>query len=447
MKFGNRAARASACQVVGCMLGGNFSWEEDAVIMNDLKRQLATWIDDDREPIIGFLCDFVRAKSPNPPGDTTLAAAHLTRFFEAHALPFRVIAPQPTMPNIVGSFEGAKPGPHLVLNGHIDVFPADERNERWTYGPWSGTIADGKIYGRGVADMKAGTSASVFTYYYLYRVRDHLKGRLTLTAVSDEETFGPWGARYLMERHPEVHGDCLLNGEPSSPLTIRFGEKGPLWLKFTVRTKGAHGAYTHLSPSATKIAARLILDLEDLTALHPSVPVDIADALAGAAAAIDEAQGPGAKDIVQRVTVNIGVIQGGQKVNMVPGTCWFEADIRVPSGLGRDEVLAKIRQILAGYPEATVEEINYSAPSVCDPNHEMVGILRANARALGRPDPTPIVSLGGTDARLWRQRGIPGLVHGPFPRGMAQADEHVEIEEYLHIVRMHVLSAFDYLSR
>ena len=54
---------------------------------------------------------------------------------------------------------------------------------------------------------------------------------------------------------------------------------------------------------------------------------------------------------------------------------------------------------------------------------------------------------GGTDARLWRQRGIPALVHGPFPRGMAQADEHVEIEEYLHIVRMHVLSAFDYLSR
>jgi succinyl-diaminopimelate desuccinylase len=90
--------------------------------------------------------------------------------------------------------------------------------------------------------------------------------------------------------------------------------------------------------------------------------------------------------------------------------------------------------------------VNFSAPSLCDPNHEMVRILRANARALGRPDPAPIVSLGGTDARLWRQRGIPGLVHGPFPRGMAQADEHVEIEEYLHIVRMHVLSAYDYLS-
>ncbi len=241
--------------------------------MDDVKRQLAKWIDQDRDTIIGFLCDFVRAKSPNPPGDTTLAAAHITRFLEAQGLPFRVIAPQATMPNIVGTFEGRGPGRHLVLNGHIDVFPADERNERWTHGPWSGAIANGKIYGRGVADMKAGTSASIFTYAYLYRIREHLKGRLTLTAVSDEETFGPWGARYLMEHHPEVHGDCLLNGEPSSPLTIRFGEKGPLWLRFTTRTRGAHGAYTHLSPSATKIAARLIVDLEELTTLEPSVPI------------------------------------------------------------------------------------------------------------------------------------------------------------------------------
>ena len=55
---------------------------------------------------------------------------------------------------------------------------------------------------------------------------------------------GPWGARYLMEHNPEVLGDCLLNGEPSSPFSLRFGEKGLLWLAFTVSTPGAHGAYT-----------------------------------------------------------------------------------------------------------------------------------------------------------------------------------------------------------
>jgi xanthine/CO dehydrogenase XdhC/CoxF family maturation factor len=83
--------------------------------MDDAKAQLLRWIDEDRDESVGFLCDFVRAKSPNPPGETTQAAAHITRFLERNQLPFRVIAPQPTMPNIVGSFEGGQPGPHLVL--------------------------------------------------------------------------------------------------------------------------------------------------------------------------------------------------------------------------------------------------------------------------------------------------------------------------------------------
>src|SRR5437870_2611222 len=314
------------------MLSATSPREEDAA-MDDVKRQLAKWIDQDRDTIIGFLCDFVRAKSPNPPCDTTLAAAHITRFLEARGLPFRVIAPQATMPNIVGTFEGRGPGRHLVLNGHIDVFPADERNERWTHGPWSGAIANGKIYGRGVADMKAGTSASIFTYLYLHRIRERLKGRLTLTAVSDEETFGPWGARYLVEHHPEVLGDCLLNGEPGSPYTIRFGEKGPLWLEFKIRTRGAHGAYTHASESATKLAQRLIADLEAVTLLEPTISDNIARSLEAARESVDKAMGEGAADIVSKVTLNIGVIEGGLKVNMVPFACRFEADIRLPLGV------------------------------------------------------------------------------------------------------------------
>ena len=94
-----------------------------------------------------------------------------------------------------------------------------------------------------------------------------------------------------------------------------------------------------------------------------------------------------------------------------------------------------------------MRETQFSPPSWCDPNGEMVEILQRNVRALKGFTPTPIVSLGGTDARLWRYRGIPAYVYGPFPRGMGSTDEHVEIEEFLHVVRVHVLSAFDYLSR
>jgi succinyl-diaminopimelate desuccinylase len=407
---------------------------------------LAGWIEAERPQLIEFLQGFVRAKSPNPPGDTREAAQVITDYLGRHGLPYRVIAPQETMPNIVGSFEGGASGRHLVLNGHIDCFPVGE-GRGWTHDPWGGAIVDGKLYGRGAADMKTGTTASIMTYRLLHRIKDRLKGRLTLTCVSDEETFGPWGARYLMEHHPEVHGDCLLNGEPGSPYSIRFGEKGPLWLEFTVRTPGAHGAYTHYSKSATKLALHLAHDLEAISLIEPTVSDNIRAALEQGTGVMETAMGAGAAATVSQVTLNIGTIRGGLKVNMVPGDCVFEADIRLPVGVEKHQVLDRVAEVLKRYPEATMRETQFSPPSWCDPNGEMVEILQRNVRALKGFVPTPIVSLGGTDARLWRYRGVPAYVYGPFPRGMGSTDEHVEIEEFLHVVRVHVLSAFDYLTK
>ena len=90
------------------------------------------------------------------------------------------------MGNVVGTIEGAGPGRHLVLNGHIDVFPVgeDPAAEGWTTDPWGGEIREGKLYGRGSADMKAGTSASIWTYVLLSRMRADWRGKLTLTCVS-----------------------------------------------------------------------------------------------------------------------------------------------------------------------------------------------------------------------------------------------------------------------
>jgi succinyl-diaminopimelate desuccinylase len=410
-----------------------------------MRDDLIAAVERDREAIIAFLQRFVQAPSPNPPGDTREAAAVVTGFLDAHGLPWRKVAPVPEWPNILGSFQGGRRGKHLVLNGHMDVFPVDE-TEAWTHGPWSGARAEGKIWGRGVADMKAGTTASIMTYRYLHPLRAQLAGTLTLTCVSDEETFGPYGSRWLVEHEPEVLGDCVLNGEPSSPHTIRFGEKAPLWLRFTLRTPGAHGAYTHLSPSATLLAARLIRDLEEIAGEEFTPPGRVAEALAAGAAAMDRAMGPGAAANAQRLTLNIGTISGGLKVNMIPGLCSFEADLRLPVGATKEDVLARIRPILARYPEATMEEINVTEAAACDPFHEMVGLLRANARAVTGIDPAPILSLGGTDARLWRQRGIPAFVHGPYPTGMGGRDEHVDIEEFIALVKVHVLSAYDYLG-
>ena len=142
--------------------------------------------------------------------------------------------------------------------------------------------------------MKAGTTASIFTYAYLHRLSDGLKGRLTLTAVSDEETFGPYGARYLMEHHPEVHGDALLNGEPSSPFSVRFGEKGPLWLEITVRTP-ARTAPTRMPARARpRPPWRSRPELEKLVAIEPELSDNVRAAIDAGRATMDRAMGSGA---------------------------------------------------------------------------------------------------------------------------------------------------------
>ena len=409
-----------------------------------VKAELLESIEIDKSHLLEFLSAFVQAKSPNPPGDTRDAAGHVRARLQAEGIEYTVIDPHPEFPNIVASFDGAHTGKHLVLNGHMDVFPVSE-HETWAHGPWSGDIADGKLWGRGACDMKCGTTCSIFTFIYLHRIRHQLKGRLTLTAVSDEETFGPWGATYLLENHPEVRGDCCLNAEPSSPLTIRFAEKGPMWLRFTVRTAGGHSAYAHLSESATKIGAQLVGDLESLTDLNTPAPGNIESLIEKHRDVTNSALGEGAADIVQKLTVNIGTFNGGVKVNMIPSECVIEADLRFPIGLEKSTVLAALDKILDNYPQVSMEELIFNPPNWCDPEHEMMNIIQTNVETLRGHRPAPVSSLGGTDTRLWRYLDIPAFVYGPYPSGMGAADEHVDVEDFFHILRTHLLSAYDYL--
>jgi succinyl-diaminopimelate desuccinylase len=414
--------------------------------MNATKKQLLEWIDQDREVLIAFLQGFLRCKTPNPPGNTVAGANFVSAFLEKQKLPFKRIAPNPEMPNIVATTELAKPGRHLVLNGHMDVFPEGPPNE-WTRDPWGGELVDGRIYGRGACDMKCGTTASLFTYAYLNRIKDQLKGRLTLTAVSDEETFGPWGTRYLMEHHrDEVLGDCCLNGEPSSPYTIRFGEKGPLWLMFKVATRGGHGAYVHVSRNAIAIAVAIMSDLQELAQLAVSEPPELTAALDAAHDGMERAYGKGASNTVRKVTVNLGRISGGVKVNMIASACEFEVDVRAPVGLTHQALIARIDEIVARYPEASYTVQGGSEPNWCAPDADMFGYVRDNAQSISDMNPVTVVSPGGTDTRLWRMRGVTAVVYGPSPKGMGSADEYVTVDEFMHVVKTHVLSAYDYMT-
>ncbi len=410
---------------------------------------LLQWIEQDRERLIGFLQDFTRIDTSNPPGDTRRAVALVAGLLDEAGLPFRIVAPHEDKPNLVASVAGPAPGRHLVLNGHLDVFPIGDR-ARWTRDPLGGERDVGRVWGRGTVDMKAGTTASVFAYLYLARMND-LRGRLTLTVVSDEETGGRWGADYLTKHlAADVLGDCLLNGEPSSIHTLRFAEKAMFWLTFRVRTPGGHGAYPHLSASATRIAASLICDLAEVEAVRARVPGPIGDLLARSdvVAAIERGLGAGAAEVAGRATLNIGRIEGGVSVNMLPGDCMFTADIRLPLGVGHGEMRSMVEAIAGRYPGVEIEAPTHAAvdPTYSDPAHPMVGFIQDSVDRLLGFRPPPIVSLGGTDARFWRRRGVPAFVYGPSPEGMGGPDEGVLIDEFLHIVRTHTLSAWRYLG-
>jgi len=195
--------------------------------LSPTKKRLLHRIEKDREELIEFLRGFLKAPSPNPPGDTRTAAKYITDYLDQKGIEYKVVAPDPEKPNIVSTFKTPRDGRHLILNGHIDVFPVGT-GEGWSQDPWGGALVDDKIYGRGACDMKAGATAMIYTYTVLHEMMDELSGSLTLTAVSDEETGGRLGAGWIVENMPHTIGDCCINAEPSSPHTIRFGEKGIL---------------------------------------------------------------------------------------------------------------------------------------------------------------------------------------------------------------------------
>ena len=417
-------------------------------IMTPLRQQVLDWIKEDEQKLIDFYQDMVKAKSPNPPGDTREVMRLVSDFLDQEGLAFDEVTAKEHLPNLVATFDGDTEGKHLVLNGHVDVFPVGNE-QAWDRDPWSGDIEDGVIHGRGAADMKGGTTAAIFTYRYLHRLRDKLAGKLSLMVVSDEETSGRWGTGYVLEKlGDEALGDCLLSGEPVGVKTIRFGEKGILQFTVEVRTRGAHGPYAHLSPSAINIMSDIMTELKAVTRVEQNLPPEIATRLADSKTqtVIDETMGEGTNEAITAVVLNIGTIKGGSKVNMVPSDCTIEVDIRVPWGVERDDILKMVHDIVGAHPEATIRDIVGGAALYSDPEHEMAELLSANVTALGYDEPVRIPMVAASDCRFWRERGVPALVYGTSPRNVSAPNESAVIEDFLHVVRVHALSALDYLN-
>ena len=410
-----------------------------------LKAALCRHIDERREDVVALLRDFLRIRSVNPPGDMREAADFVRGILDRFGLPHRTVAAREDMPNIIGRWDAAQPGRHLVLNGHMDVFPvADERL-------WAADLEDGRIVARGASDMKTGTLASILTWCLLHPHRDRLCGALTLTVVSDEQSGGRYGTRYLFDEHAEaISGDCCLNGEPSGLGNIRFMEKGTLRFSLSAAGPGGHGGYPHRANNPVQQVVAATQALYDRYHRRlAEMPEDFAAVLRSpdSVAAADAILGQGAADNALRITVNAGIIEGGRKATQIPTACTVHVDMRFPVGPDRDRVRGELPALAEafGCTLAINEDHSYPASST-DPFGEMAGFLRANTRALLGLDAPPVCSLGGTDTRYWRWRGIPAVICGPSPLSMGTDNEHVTIEEAIAVLKLQVMCAIDYLS-
>jgi succinyl-diaminopimelate desuccinylase len=244
----------------------------------------------------------------------------------------------------------------------------------------------------------------------------------------------------------------MINAEPSGLQSVRFGEKGTLRLTFTVRVAGAHGAYLHLSEGANRVAARLICALT--STVEAIEPPDVPDSLrrllekAEERDVMDEIMGPGAAALALKATVNIGVLNGGVKVNMIPSTCVLEANKRLPVGLTAEVVLEHIRTLLESFPEAelAVQEAASNPASYFAIDHPLLNAIANNAEQVIGRKPLAVPSLGATDYKFWRYLGVPPYSFGVSPVGMAGVDERVAVGEFLETVKVHAAAVWDYVG-
>jgi acetylornithine deacetylase/succinyl-diaminopimelate desuccinylase-like protein len=411
----------------------------------ELPMRIAAEIGARRDDLIAMARRLVAAASPNPPGDVTAAAAVAHELMaRIDGIAIRRFETEPRIVNLVATIASGRPGRRLIFNGHLDTFPVGE-DLGWTVPPLGGTLRDGRLYGRGVSDMKGGIAASLLAASVLAAHREHWSGEIVITLAGDEETMGALGTRWLLENVPEALGDAMICGDVGSPHVVRFGEKGLVWIEIDAEGQPAHGAHVHKGINAIDRLREALDALKRLEALPVAAPAEVTRAIREAASISEPLSGAGEADTLQRLTVNIGTIAGGVSPNLVPSRAHAAADIRLPVGITLEAVEQALHRAL-GIAGVSWRITQKYPPSVTSPDHEIVRATIAAATAVLARPPVANMRVGASDARLYRMFGVPSVVFGCTPFGMGGADEHVLVDELVAVAQVHALAALRFLS-
>jgi acetylornithine deacetylase/succinyl-diaminopimelate desuccinylase-like protein len=412
----------------------------------DLRGALVGRVEAARDRLIETTRRLVAVASPNPPSDTyEVARVAETLLREIPGMVVERIEPAPRVVSLVGRLKGGRPGRRLIFNGHLDTFPIRE-DLAWTVPPLGGVLKDGELCGRGVCDMKGGIACSLLATALLAEERDTWAGELVLTLAGDEENMGSLGTGYLLEHIPHARGDANICGDVGSPRVVRFGEKGLMWVEVEASGSPAHGAHVHRGVNAIDRLRQALDRLKDLENLPVEAPPAVLDAIAMAKPISEPLSGTGEADTLQRITVNIGTIEGGTSPNLVPTHALARADIRLPVGVTTSVLAAQLDAWLDSIEGVTWRALRRFEPTFTDPNHEIVRRTATVAAEVLGEAAAVNMRVGGSDSRWYRQHGVPTVVLGLTPFNMGGPDEYVLVDELLAVAKIHTLVAYDFLT-
>jgi len=375
------------------------------------------------DSVVAMTQALVAVDSRNPPGNEVAAAEVARQLLEPLGCAIERVEPAPGRVSLVARLGSGSPSrPTLIINGHLDVVPVNHAG--WTRDPFGGEIADGRIWGRGTADMKGGIAAAIEAVLALGRAGRELPCDVVFHLVADEEQGGRWGTRVLTESGYVV-GDACLVPEPTG-LGVCIAERGLLNVEVTLHGRPAHASDPRRGISAIEKAAKVVLALHgaDFGHSHP---------------------------LLGRTSANAGTISGGSGSNVVAERCVVLLDHRLVPGQDEADAIADVRRLIDEIddPELRYElsPIVFGEASELAADHPWIGQVQRAISAV-RGAEAPVIGMTfATDARFVRnQAGIPAIVCGPGAIEQAHGDdEFVDIDALVDAATIYaeLLAGFD----
>jgi len=397
----------------------------------------------DADEVVELTRALVRIPSVYRPNDPTGTEAQVAAFVESwlrrEGFAVEVQPVAPGRPNVIGWLGEKRAGSRsLLLEGHTDVVTEGDPGE-WSHPPFGADLVEGRIYGRGTADMKSGLAAAMVAAAAFRRAGVTLRGKLVVGALVDEED-GMIGVRHLCTTPVGRELDAAIICEPEQN-ELCLEQRGVVWARFRVRGKMAHGAM----PEA---GVNPIAGLGRLLAAAPGLERRLRRACERSRYLRPPTVTP---TIVQGPPPRVGVPQS----NVIPAVAETTFDIRLTPGIGADGIRAELETICRDVAEAQPglkvewEPVNaFRLATKVERSEALVqamirGVKQATRRA-ARYGGVP----GSTDGTILRMElGIPIVTCGPGDRLIPhQVDEFVSADQVVEAANIYAASALNYLE-